>query len=276
MCAALGFVAAAGCGGESVDEPAVATPSLTLNHSRVPIGSPVTMTYKFEVAPDARIDGDYTVFVHVLDPDGEQLWADDHQPPTPTSAWKPGQVVEYKRTIFVQNYPYIGEAQVRVGLYRGDARLTLKGEEASRKEYVVATFQLLPQSENIFLIFKDGWHPSEVASDNAATEWQWTQKAATVSFRNPKKDVVFYLDADSRPDLLTPPQQVTIRIGDQTVASFQADFREQKLQTFPITAAQLGPGEMTELIIEVDRTFTPPGDSRALGLRVFHAFVDPR
>ena len=276
MCAALGLVTAAGCGGEPEREPAVAKPAVTMNHTRVPIGSPMTLTYRFEVAPDARIDGDYTVFVHVLDPDGEQLWTDDHAPAIPTSAWKPGQVVEYPRTIFAPNYPYIGEAHIRVGLYRGDARLTLDGTEVGRKEYAVAKFQLLPQSENVFLIYKDGWHPSEVAADNAATEWQWTQKAATVSFRNPKKDVVLYLEADARPDLVPAPQQVTIRIGDQTVASFRADFREKRLLTFPITATQLGAGEMTELVIEVDRTFSSPGDARELGLRVFHAFVDPR
>ena len=276
MYAALCLGVAAGCSDNAVDEPAVATPSVTFNHDRVPIGSPLTVTYKFEVAPNAKIDGDYTVFMHVLNPDGEQLWTDDHQPPRPTSTWKPGEVIEYPRSIFVPNYPYIGEAQVRVGLYRGDHRLTLAGNEATRKEYLVHSFQLLPQSENVFLIYKDGWHPTEVAADNAAVEWQWTGKAATLSFRNPRKDSVFYLESDGRPDMFTPPQQVTIRVGDQAVASFTADFKDKKLQTFPITAAQLGEGEMAELTIEVDRTFSPPGDIRELGIRVFHAFVDPR
>lgn len=276
LCAALILAAAAGCSNDTPEEPPVATPSVTFNHNRVPIGSPLTVTYKFEVAPDAKIDGDYTVFMHVLDPDGEQLWTDDHQPPRPTSTWKPGEVVEYTRQIFVPNYPYIGEANVRVGLYRGDHRLTLNGNEAVRKEYVVNTFQLLPQSENVFLIYKDGWHPSEVAADNAAVEWQWTEKQATISFRNPKTDAVFYLESDARPDLFTPPQQVTLRIGDQVIGSFTADSPDRRLQTFPITAAQLGTGEMSELVIEVDRTFSPPADKRELGIRVFHAFVDPR
>ena len=101
------------------------------------IGSPVKVTYKFLVAPDAKFDGDYWVFVHVLNPQGEQLWTDDHLPPTPTSQWKPGQTIEYKRTIFVPNYPYIGEAAVRLGLYsQADGkRLVLAAPEASRREY---------------------------------------------------------------------------------------------------------------------------------------------
>ena len=184
-----------------------------------------------------------------------------------------------RRTVFVPNYPYIGEATIRLGLYDRTTsnRLTLNAPQSSRKEYVVAKFQLQPQSENIFLIYKDGWHPAEVATDNAASEWQWTKKTATISFKNPKKDAMFYLEFDARTDLFTPPQQVTIRIGPQTIAAFAANNRERKLYTFPITAAQLGTGDMTELVVDVDRTFTPGnGDIRELGIRVFHAFIESK
>jgi hypothetical protein len=180
--------------------------------------------------------------------------------------------------VFVPNYPYIGEAVMRLGLYHRTSgkRLTLSAAEVSRKEYVVAKFQLQPQSENIFLIYKDGWHPAEVASDNATSEWQWTKKTASLSFRNPKKDVTFYLESDARTDLFTPPQQVTIRAGGQAVGTFAADSKDKKLLTFPITAAQLGNGDMVEIVIDVNRTFAPPGDARELGIRVYHAFVEPK
>jgi hypothetical protein len=272
------------CSRKAANEPPVATPSLTLSRDKVPIGSPVKLTYKFVVSNDAGAlaplaGTNHWVFVHILDPTGEQLWTDDHLPMPPTSSWKPGQTIEYTRTVFVPNYPYIGEASARLGIYNQQTgnRLTLNAQEVSRKEYLVARFQLQPQSENIFLIYKDGWHPTEVASDDAASEWQWTKKTATISFRNPKKDSTFYLDYDARTDLFTPPQQVTIRTGSQTVASFAADSRERKLLTFPLTAAQLGSGEMAELILDVDRTFGPGGgDTRQLGIRVFHAFVEPK
>ena len=280
--AALALVAAFaahGCGRKAEEEPPVATPSLTLSRDRVAIGSPVKLTYKFEVAPGAKIDGDYLVFVHVLDPDGEQLWTDDHAPAVPTSKWTPGQTIDYTRTVFAPNYPYVGEARVRVGLYSQSTqrRLALAGNDISRREYEVARFQLLPQSENIFLIFKDGWHPAEVSADNPSSEWQWTQKTATISFRNPKKDATFYVEYDARSDLFTPPQQVTVRAGGQTVGTFAAQSREPALLTFPITAAQFGGGEMAEIAIEVDKTFKPgSADTRELGIRVFHAFVEPK
>ena len=60
------IAAASACGGSEKAEPPVATPSLTLNHTRVPIGSPLKLTYSFQVADNASFDGDYVVFVHVL------------------------------------------------------------------------------------------------------------------------------------------------------------------------------------------------------------------
>ena len=276
---ALAAVLLGGCGSKDDSEPAVATPSLSLSRERVPIGSPLKLTYRFDVAPNAKIDGDYWVFVHVLEPDGERLWVDDHLPPTPTSTWKAGEKVEYTRTVFVPNYPYIGPAVVRLGLYdpKTSKRLTLAGELASRKEYPVAKLELQPQSENIFLIYKEGWHPSEVSSDNPTVEWQWTKKAATISFRNPKKDSTFYLEFDARIDKFSPPQQVTVRSGDQVIGTFTADAKERKLASFPVTAAQLGTADMSEITLDVDQTFVPGGgDARELGIRVFHAFIEAK
>ncbi len=270
------------CRRKAPEEPPVATPEVIFQHDKVAIGSPAKITYKFTVAQNAPelIKGvDYWVFSHVLDPTGEQLWADDHAPVPPTSTWKPGQTVEYTRTVFVPNYPYIGEAVMRVGLYDRSSgrRLALTGTEASRREYVTAKFQLLPQSENVFLIYKDGWHPAEVASDNPMLEWQWTKKTATISFRNPRKDCLFYLDWDARVDLFTPPQQVSLAVNGQPIGTFAADSRDRKMLTFPIAAAQLGTADMAEIVLTVDKTFAPGGgDPRELGIRVFHAFVEPK
>ena len=274
------IVAAAGCSRKQSAEPPVATPSVVLNKDKTAIGSPLQVTYKFEVAPNAKIDGDYAVFVHVMDPDGEKLWQDDHQPPVPTSKWQPGGVVEYTRTVFAPNYPYIGEAVMRLGLYNPATgkRLSLNATEASRQEYVVKRFNLLPQSENIFLIYRDGWHSQEIDPNDPASEWQWTKQNAAISFRNPKRDSTFYLEYDARVDLFNPPQQMTIMVGGQPIATFAADSRVRALKTFPISAAQLGNADMAEIGLNLDRIFTPGGgdDTRELGIRVFHAFVEPK
>lgn len=279
VCAAIAaiLVPLSACSKKGDNSPPVATPSLTLSSDRVPIGSVVKLTYRFQVEPNAHFDKNYWVFVHVLDAEGEQMWTDDHLPPTPTTAWQPGQTVEYTRTVFVPNYPYIGEASVRLGLYDDNSgtRLTLKGNDASRREYVVARFQVLPSSENVALLNKEGWHQAEIDSKNPGAEWQWTTKSATIEFRNPKKDAVLYLQYDARADQFNPPQQVTLSIGSQTVAQFPADAKDMVLKTIPITAAQFGNADTVDLVLSVDKTFKPGGgDPRELGIRVYHTYLD--
>jgi hypothetical protein len=278
-CGCILALALPGCRRKEAGEPPVASPSLTLDRNRVAIGSPLKLTYRFDVAGNASFDADYWVFVHVLEPEGDLLWTDDHQPPVPTSTWKPGQKVEYTRTVFVPNYPYIGPATIRLGLYNAstERRLTLAGEEVSRREYLVSRFELLPQSENIFLIYKDGWHAAEVSAEDPTVEWQWTKKAATISFRNPRTDSTFYLEYAARVDKFNPPQNVTVRMNGQLLATFAADAKTKTLLTFPVQADQLGSSDISELVLDVDRTFTPGGpDPRELGIQVFHTFVGPK
>ena len=278
------FAARCGGGQETV-APAVATPSVTINHDRAPLGSPIEITYRFVPAAGATFDEDYRVMVHVVDIDDELMWTDDHNPPTPTTRWTPGTPVEYTRTVFIPIYPYVGEASVHVGLYstRSQKRLTLIGEDVGQNAYRVAKIQLLPQTDNVFTLFKEGWHPAEVADKNTAVEWQWTKKTATLAFKNPKKDAVFYLDVDNPGSVFTETQQVTVTLGGQQIHQFSVKPTERTLERIQLPASQMGDAEMTELQIDVDKTFVPAlmpdttnRDPRELGIRVFHAFVDAR
>lgn len=268
----------AACARNESTAPPVATPTVTLSKDKATIGSPLKMSYRFEVEQNATFDGEYSVFLHVVGPDGETLWQDDHKPPVPTSQWQPGKTIEYERMVFIPNYPHIGDATIRVGLYNESTgrRLPLKGTDAGQQEYVVANLNLLPQAENIFLIYKDGWHPTEVDANNPLIEWQWTKKTAILTFKNPKRDATFYLKFDARTDLFTPPQQITVKVAGTPIATFAADAKDPVTKTFPVTAAQFGDGEMSEILIELDRTFTGPSDPRELGIRVYQAFIEPK
>jgi hypothetical protein len=275
--------------GES--SPPVATVAFTSSQTRVPLGSPVMFTYRFDVAPGAAISGDYRVFVHVKTPDGQILWNDDHDLPVPTSQWMAGQTLHYTRLRFVPVDPaYVGEARVEMGLYRvgEDARLVLSGAEPAERggasrAYLVGTLQLQPPSENIFVSWKTGWHPMEFAPEDASRSWQWTERSAVLSFRNPRSDVTLYLQYAARADLFgAAPQQVTIASAGQPVARLTADSSLVALRRVPITAAQLGPNDWAEVRIDVDRTFVPSQlpaggrDDRELGLQVYQAFIERR
>ena len=288
---ALGFAALviatgglSACRQKEAPAPAVATPSVSLNHEKAPLGSPIDITYKFVVANDAHFDEDYRVLVHVVDADDELIFAFDHNPAVPTSQWKPGQTIEYTKTVFIPIYPYVGEASIQVGLHStvNQKRLPLAGEDIGQNAYRVARIQLQPQTENVFTVFKDGWHPAEVAEHNATVEWQWTKKAATLTFKNPKKDSVFYFDVDNPGSVFNEPQQVRITMNDQVVDEFTLQPKQPELRKIPLKADQLGTKDVSELVVTVDKTYVPAvvmsssKDPRELGVRVFHAFVDTR
>jgi hypothetical protein len=281
----LAAAGAAGCRRKEPDAPPVATPSVRLNHDKAPLGSPLDITYRFVVAGDARFDQDYRVMAHVVDTDEEMIWTDDHTPPVPTSQWKPGQTIEYTRTIFVPVYPYVGEASLQIGLYSTTTqkRLPLAGENVGQRAYKVARLQLQPQTENLPMVFKEGWHPAEVAEHNAMVQWQWTKKDGVIAVKNPKKDALLYLEVDNPGNAFTEPQHVTVRLNGTTVDEFDLQPRAPQLKRIPLTAAQLGTADMAELRISVDRTYVPAllpaansRDPRELGVRVFHAFIDAR
>jgi hypothetical protein len=283
LCAALAW---AGCGGGQDSEPPVAKPAFDASKTRVPLGSPIEVTYRFAVPSGApEFTDDHKVFVHFLDANDELMWTDDHDPVVPTSRWRPGETVEYSRTMFIPIYPYVGETTVRLGLYAPQTgrRLPLDGPHNGQRAYDVGRLVLLPQSENVFLIFKEGWHPAEVARDNVAVEWQWTRREATIAFRNPRRDATFYLHLDGRSDLFDQPQRVQVSIGDEVLDTFDVPEREPVLRKVPITSAQFGGADMVDLKLTVDKTFVPAtlpaaasNDPRELGVRVFHAFVEPK
>jgi hypothetical protein len=274
---------ATGCRRKEPPAPPVATATITLNRDKAPLGSPIEMTYKFVVASDGRFDEDYKVMVHVVDTDEQMIFALDHMPPVPTTQWKPGQTVEYTRTEFVPVYPYVGDATIELGLYSTvtQKRLPLAGEDAGQRAYRAARLQLLPQTENVFTIFKDGWHPAETAEHNPSVEWQWTKKSATLAFKNPRKDSVFYLDLDNPGGVFDEPQQVQVLVGGQPLDRF-AVTKQPTLHKIPLTADRMGSGDLVEIRIDVDKTFVPAlvaaassKDPRELGVRVFHAVVQP-
>jgi hypothetical protein len=265
--------------------PPVATASVTLGGDKAPLGSPIEMAYKFVVANDARFTEDYRVMLHVLDADEQLIFTFDHDPAVPTTQWKPGQTIEYRRTEFVPIYPYVGDASVEIGLYSPTTQKRLPlagGPDSGQRAYKVARFQLQPQTDNVFLVFKDGWHPAETPDHNSSDEWHWTKKTATIAFKNPKRDSTLYLELDNPGGVFNEPQEVRVSVAEQTLDTFTLSPGAKLLRKVKMTAAQLGAADMIELRIDVDKTFVPAliaaggsKDPRELGVRVFHAFVQP-
>ena len=73
-----------------------------------------------------------------------------------------------------------------------------------------------------------------------------------------------------------------VSLGGEAVDEFTLQPKQPELRKISLKAAQLGTGDVAELVISVDKTYVPAvlvagnKDPRELGVRVFHAFIDPR
>ena len=259
-------------------------PSIEVSRERAPLGSALEITYTWTLEPAAKkLDRDYRAMVHFLDTHEVMLFEDDHMPVPPPSTWEPGEAYSYTRTRFVPVYPYVGEVEVRMGLYpypgRGE-RPALKGDDSGFREYTVATMELLPQTENIFLVYKEGWHNPETHPENPGIERTWTKGEALVSFKNPKKDVIVYLEADTCVKCFSNPPELTVSVGDNVGLRFPVDEPSIFLKKIRVSAEDLGDEEWVDLRLKMNESFIPNqldpplnNDDRELGLNVYHLYV---
>ena len=280
----LGLLVLIGSGCAEPGE-AVATVSIGINRATVPLGGPIELSIRFVASPRLEpLEEDYRVLVHFLDANGDLMWAEDHDPPVPTTAWRPGETISYTRRATVPMYPYIGEATVAVGLYATSTgeRAMLAGEDLGQRAYLGTVLNLEPQAGSSFLLYEDGWHTDEFDPDSNQ-QWRWTSERGSLSFRNPRSDAVLYLQFDGRPDLFDTPQHIDILVGDEVLHEIVVDSRELQFEELELRSGQLGDSETVRLDLRVDPTFVPsevPGgatdDDRRLGVRVYYAFLEPR
>jgi hypothetical protein len=281
--AAAGLAVLGGCNRRKGAEVNAIVPSVAVNRAKAPLGSAIEVTYTWTVEPTAKKLGqDYRALVHFLDSHGVLLFGDDHAPtPAPTS-WEAGKTYSYTRTVFVPVYPYVGPVQVVMGLYpaggKGE-RPALKGEDRGLREYVVGKMEFLPQTDNIFLVYKEGWHNPESAPHNPSLERTWTKKDALVSFKNPKKDIVVYLEADTNAKAFDAPPVLTLAVANKSGLTVPIENSEVFLRKVRVKAADLGSDEWVDLKLSMSESFVPKAkgvnthDDRELGLMVYHLYV---
>lgn len=259
-------------------------PSIEVNRTRAPLGSALEITYSWTVEPGAeKLDQDYRALVHFLDSHEVILFDDDHMPVPPPSTWEPGNTYSYTRTRFVPNYPYVGDVEVRMGLYpypgRGE-RPALKGEDRGFREYKVADLELLPRTENIFLVYKEGWHNPETHSENPGIERTWTTGDALVSFKNPGADIIVYLEADTCVKCFPEPPELTLAVGNNVGMVVPIEDPQVFRKKVRVKAEDLGGEDWVDLRLAMNQSFVPNetdpplnDDDRQLGLNVYNVFV---
>ena len=130
----------------------------------------------------------------------------------------------------------------------------------------------------VLVEFGDGWHARETAGGSS---WRWSQRVATLAFRNPRAAIVLELDYDARVDLFEgSPRTLTITVGDQVARSFLLDATGRQWARVLLPEAMLGIEDHVEVEIAVDVPFIPanliPGseDNRGHGIQVYRVVVE--
>lgn len=273
-------VLAPGCRRGKSGEVNPIVPKVEINRTKVPLGSPIEITYTWTLEPGAKKPAqEYRALVHFLDSQKVKLFEDDHVPVPPPSQWEPGKTYTYKRTRFVPIYPYMGPVEVRMGLYpfpgRGE-RLALKGEDMGLREYKVATVEFVSHTENTYVTWKEGFHPPEAHAENPNIQQTWTKQEGVLSFKNPKRDVIVYLEADTCVKCFggTVPE-LTMAIGPKVGVRQTIQDPDLFLLKVRVKGEDLGNDEFVDIKLSMNSSFvpklmTPPqsNDDRVLGLRI--------
>ncbi len=282
---ALLLLGGVSCGAQG--EP-VAAIDLGLERSAAPQGAFVAAEVSLTLLPAfAPLDRDYRVFVHFLDPDGQLLWADDHDPPVPSSDWRRGQTLSYGRRLAIPEDAYVGEATIAVGLYHPPLgeRLPLAGEHLGQLSYRGGRLTIEAAAARNLLTYEYGWYDQEFEQgDGRGARWRWTAEAAGLAFPNPYSDAVLQLLLDGRPDLVPGGrQEVEILANGERLERILLESRERQFVEVKLPAARPAGGRTTRIELQVRPTFVPAAaagsasiDGRRLGVRVHHAFVNLR
>jgi hypothetical protein len=260
-------------------EPAApsGTVSVAAGQSSVEAGAPIEIEYRFaRLARGAALPADAWVFVHVVDAAGALLWTDDHEPPTAPATWGDAEVT-YRRPMFVPRTASPGPVRVEAGVFsRADGArvpMTVAGNPAA------GGFEVTAASNDLFVVFGDGWHGAERVEQQQANEWRWSTGDARLSFRRPQRDVVLSLEID-QPVMAVGRQTAELRVGSDLLATLAIDPGVRRIHRVALPAARLGSAPTLELDVHVRPTFVPASitglassDTRELGVRVFNVHV---
>src|SRR5438445_207118 len=105
------------------------------------------------------------------------------------------------------------------------------------------------------------------------------KKLAIISFKNPKKDIIVYLEADTNYKAFDQPPVLTIAVGNKAGLVVPIENSEVFLKKVHVKAADLGDQEWVDLRLSMNQSFIPkakginPSDDRELGLMRYNLYV---
>jgi hypothetical protein len=276
----LSMVAAVGCGGEEPSRTVDVSVVADLPDS-VPAGSPFDIGYTW--TPGAGFEApadDFRIFVHLVDPDGNIIGQDDHFPPLPTSQWREGQPVEYRRDWFYFNAALRPDyVDVYIGMYDDEGQVAITHDGRFQNRPLVHSVMVRTDDQAGIPVYADGFSDREM-SEVDGKQWRWMGRRGVVAFGNPRGPSTLHLRALSPVNFLEGgTQTVTIKIGERVITQFEATDASPHMMQFEVPGEGLGDGDWVDFTIEVDKLFIPAqvqegsDDIRELGLQVYWMYL---
>ncbi|HSG41021.1 MAG TPA: hypothetical protein VLE27_15395 [Thermoanaerobaculia bacterium] len=173
---------AAGCGGG--DTP-VARVEIQPRQVRLPFSQ--AQSVRLTWTPSAVLKEQPTVFVHLLDGEGQVVRTFDHAFP---QRWREGAPISYDVKLYQSALaPPLppGKYRLTVGLYGKDGdrwALDGLGESIARNEYVAAEVEVPSQNPNLRFLFAPTWLPVEPGGDRQVLARRWMADRATIRLVN--------------------------------------------------------------------------------------------
>ena len=146
-----------------------------------------------------------------------------------------------------------------------------------RPEPVRLTQLMIASPDAVFFVPHAGWNEQEY-NDQLQRSWRWTTGRAETFVNSAGRDVTLTLTGESPLRYFDAAPHVTIRAGDQVLATAQPESDFALRVKVPAAALAASDGMIT---IETDRTFVPheqsgSPDRRTLGLRIFEFKLESR
>jgi hypothetical protein len=262
-------------------QKATVIPKVQINKRSAEMGTPVEVTYSFSTKSDfVALYKDQTVFVHFIDPKGVRRFQDDHRPPKPTTDWRPNGNYNWTRTVFIPKNIPAGEYSVVVGIYsptKGE-RMLMESKPFGNRSYDMGTLLVEIPPQAPVIQYSSGWYDPETEPADINSAWRWMKKEAVIKVKNPNDDSLLYLKIDGVPERFPDGQKLTVMVGDHEVETFAIQSNQPVMKKYSIDKALLGTGNMVDIKLVVDKTFTPASDklsrdSRELGIRVYQVYL---
>jgi hypothetical protein len=242
----------------------------------IPWSAPFEIAYTWEPGEEFDSEGrDYLVFLHFVDDSGVVVAQDDHEPPVPTSQWRPGQPIEYRRWFRFIDRLEVEHVDVVAGLYDEAGRVAMRGFERRPDYPKLARLDIRLEDETGAPLRGGGWYELE-RSPSSGELWHWMSEDATAVFSNPRRDSILHMEASAPVPLLGHPQRVQVYLHDVEIADFTIDSDDRLRWQFPVAAADFGDDDFIEFRIHAETSVVPSEvlpDSdltRRLGLKVFY------